>query len=90
MATDITSIDEHEVVFDAGAGPLVPKGEYLAELLWHETKSIFGDAKVFLHFHIKDLGPYLDTQLYLACRAQKLLGKPGKRRKFRVGKRYPR
>lgn len=70
----------------AGELTLIPAGTYLAGFHRIETAMMFGrQAKVVLRFRIAD-GEYMGVDVNRYYNAQQLLGKPGPRGKFRVGR----
>ena len=69
-----------------GDFPLIPSGKYLAGFHRIETVMMFGrQPKVVLTFRIAD-GEHMGVEIKRYYNAQQLIGKPGVRGKFRVGR----
>lgn len=70
----------------AGELPLIPPGKYLAGFQRIQTAVMFGrQPKVILTFGIAD-GEHMGTQLTKYYNARTLVGKPGLRGQFKVGR----
>lgn len=67
MTKKASEDDDDEVLGEAEPLPsTIPDGEYLGALKCIEQGVFEGRKRYFLWFYIVD-GPYLDTELYLAC-----------------------
>ncbi|HJS89377.1 MAG TPA: hypothetical protein VJ738_05365 [Steroidobacteraceae bacterium] len=65
---------------------LVPPGEYDLRFLYHETKRIFDRPKLFLWFSIITFGDHFEKRIPRYYGATRLIGKPGKGGRFKVGR----
>lgn len=68
--------------------PRVPDGTYDAILLYHETACLGRTPKVYLRFRITSPGEYIGKEIYRAFGCKRLLGKPGRNGRFRVGRHH--
>jgi hypothetical protein len=78
------SVAEEEAFEVEGHKPLVPPGTYKARFIGHATAMMFARAKkVCLEFEICE-GPFMGVRLHRYFRAAALLGKTGRKGKFKL------
>ena len=75
---------EAELLGDAPA--LVPPGEYLVMLDWFRTVTMFKAPKLELVFTIVSHGPHYGTRLSRYYNIDRIIGKPQKGGRFKVGR----
>lgn len=87
VTTNIAEVKLDDIVVDTLGGPLIEEGVYQARYRSHETKTVFGTPKVFVHFEIVEQGKNFGTKLFRAFRVSELIGKPGRGGRFKLNKR---
>lgn len=70
---------------DANAQPLIPDAVYVVRFLGWETIFMFRTSKILLRFEVAE-GDHAGVRLIRAYRVQRLIGRPGKGGRFKLGR----
>ena len=73
-----------DVIVEGNVWPLLPDGEYVMQLLHHETVMAFRTPKVVLHMKIVEPGEHNGKRLIRAYRVKELIGRPRKWGRFKL------
>lgn len=68
-----------------GLRPLIPPGTYRLAYIEHYTMVFCKAPKVVLRFRVVDMGSCFGVELERFYNVQKIIGKPGKKGRFKVG-----
>lgn len=68
-----------------GLRPLIPPGTYKLAYIEHYTMMFCKAPKVVLRFRVVDMGGCFGVELERFYNVQRLIGKPGKKGRFKVG-----
>jgi len=79
-------VEAPDVEIEGGAPALIPEGEYRLRFDSWMTLVMFGRVpKVCLEFAVIDPGPYFEAHLRRWYNVSRLIGKPGRRGRFKAG-----